>query len=61
MALYMAVFLVRPFDFSLFDFFPKIGKALFVPPFPYERDFRRNPFRKEKAAAEAPLPPSLNG
>ena len=26
-----------------------------------ERDFRRNPFRKEKAAAEAPLPPSLNG
>ena len=26
-------FFVRPFDFSLFDFFPKIGKALFLPPF----------------------------
>ena len=26
-----------------------------------ERDFRRNPFHKGKAAAEAPLPPSLNG
>ena len=26
-----------------------------------ERDFRRNPFHKEKAAAEAPPPPSLIG
>ena len=24
-----------------------------LPPFPYERDFRRNPFRKEKAAKKA--------
>ena len=53
------LFLVRPFDFSSFNFFPKIGKTLFCRL--SERDFRRNPFHKEKAAAEAPLPPSLNG
>ena len=52
-------YLVCPFDFSLFDFFPKIGKALFCRL--SERDFRRNPFHKEKAAAEAPPPPSLIG
>ena len=52
-------FLVCPFDFSSFNFFPKIGKTLFCRL--SERDFRRNPFQKEKAAAEAPPPPSLIG
>ena len=28
---------------------------------PHSISFRRNPFHKEKAAAEVPLPPSLNG
>ena len=59
MKFFRIIFFVCPFDFSSFNFFPKIGKALFCRL--SERDFQRNPFHKEKAAAEAPLPPSLNG